>query len=122
MQKMTLDEFRQSLAASEPPAGLSLAIVGLWWDAKGDWNRAHQSAQQDEGVEGSWVHAYLHRQSNRGTDLDSQVRRHDLGVLGTLTTKVLSENNSDFQAHPPLPDSSLPRGANNFFPSFALEQ
>jgi hypothetical protein len=23
--------------------------------------RAHESAQQDEGVEGSWVHAYLHR-------------------------------------------------------------
>ena len=23
--------------------------------------RAHESAQQDEGPEGSWVHAYLHR-------------------------------------------------------------
>jgi hypothetical protein len=32
-----------------------------WWDAKGDWKRAHESAQQDEGPEGSWVHAYLHR-------------------------------------------------------------
>jgi hypothetical protein len=30
-------------------------------DATGDWTRAHESAQQDEGVEGSWVHAYLHR-------------------------------------------------------------
>jgi hypothetical protein len=26
---------------------------------KGDWKRAHESAQQDEGPEGSWVHAYL---------------------------------------------------------------
>ena len=58
---MTLDAFRQSLTATEPPAGISLALVGLWWDAKGDWTRAHESAQQDEGVEGSWVHAYLHR-------------------------------------------------------------
>jgi hypothetical protein len=58
---MTSDEFRQSLAATKPPAGLSLALAGLWWDAKGDWARAHESAQQDEGVEGSWVHAYLHR-------------------------------------------------------------
>jgi len=33
----------------------------LWWDARGDWTRAHESAQQDEGTEGSWVHAYLHR-------------------------------------------------------------
>ena len=56
---MTLDEFRQSLTATEPPAGLTLA--GLWWDAKGDWTRAHESGQQDEGKDGSWVHAYLHR-------------------------------------------------------------
>src|ERR1700686_5395723 len=57
--QMTLDEFRKSLTATEPPPGLALA--GLWWDAKGDWTRAHESAQQDEGMEGSWVHAYLHR-------------------------------------------------------------
>ena len=58
---MTLDEFRGSLSATEPPVGLTHAVAGLWWDAKGDWTRAHESAQQDEGVEGSWVHAYLHR-------------------------------------------------------------
>jgi hypothetical protein len=58
---MNLDEFRQSLSATEPPAGFTLALVGLWWDAKGDWTRAHESAQQDEGKDGSWVHAYLHR-------------------------------------------------------------
>jgi hypothetical protein len=58
---VTSDDFRQSLTASEPPAGLTHAIYGLWWDAKGDWTRAHESAQQDEGPEGSWVHAYLHR-------------------------------------------------------------
>ena len=58
---MTLEDFRNSLTATELPAGLSLALAGLWWDAKGDWTRAHESAQQDEGIEGSWVHAYLHR-------------------------------------------------------------
>ena len=57
---MTFDEFRESLATTEPPAGLNLALAALWWDGKGDWKRAHESAQQDEGVEGSWVHAYLH--------------------------------------------------------------
>jgi len=41
---MTLDDFRQSLTATQPPAGLALALAGLWWDAKGDWTRAHQSA------------------------------------------------------------------------------
>jgi hypothetical protein len=58
---MTLDEFRQSLTATEPPADLSPALAGLRWDGKGDWTRAHESAQQDEGAEGSCVHAYLHR-------------------------------------------------------------
>jgi hypothetical protein len=37
------------------------SLAGQCWDAKGDWTRAHESVQQDEGVEGSWVHAYLHR-------------------------------------------------------------
>jgi hypothetical protein len=58
---MTLDEFRQSLTATEPPVGLTLALAALWWDTRGDWKRAHESAQQDEGKDGSWVHAYLHR-------------------------------------------------------------
>jgi hypothetical protein len=58
---MTFDDFRQSLTAPKPPAGLTLALAGLWWDAKGDSKRAHESAQQDEGKDGSWVHAYLHR-------------------------------------------------------------
>ena len=58
---MTLQEFRDSLRLEQPPDGLSFALAGLWWDAKGNWTRAHESAQQDEGPAGSWVHAYLHR-------------------------------------------------------------
>jgi hypothetical protein len=58
---MKFDDFRQSLTATEPPTELTLALAGLWWDAMGDWAQAHESAQQDEGPEGSWVHAYLHR-------------------------------------------------------------
>jgi hypothetical protein len=58
---VTLDEFRQSLVATEPLAGLTHALAGLWWDARGDLARAHESAQRDEGKDGSWVHAYLHR-------------------------------------------------------------
>lgn len=58
---MTLQQFQDSLTQAAPPSGLSLALAGLWWDAKGDWDRAHEEAQQDEGPAGSWVHAYLHR-------------------------------------------------------------
>jgi hypothetical protein len=50
---MTLDDFRKSVTNTQPPAALSLALAGLWWDAKGDWKRAHESAQQDEGRDGS---------------------------------------------------------------------
>jgi hypothetical protein len=58
---MTLEDFQKSLGKSQPPSGLSSALLGLWWDAKGDWKRAHESAKRDEGPEASWVHAYLHR-------------------------------------------------------------
>ena len=60
---MTFDDFQRSLTAPEPPPGLTLALTGLWWDARRDWKRAHESAQQDEGIEGAWVHAYLHRKA-----------------------------------------------------------
>jgi hypothetical protein len=58
---MTLENFRLSVAGDKPAPQLSFALAGLWWDAKGDWSRAHESAQQDEGPAGAWVHAYLHR-------------------------------------------------------------
>ena len=58
---MNLDGFRNSLTANQPPKDLSLPLAALWWDAKGDWGKAHESAQQDEGAAGAWVHAYLHR-------------------------------------------------------------
>ena len=32
---MDVVEFRASVAQAEPPAGLSLALQTLWWDAKG---------------------------------------------------------------------------------------
>jgi hypothetical protein len=58
---MNLAAFRQSLSGQEPPVELAQALAALWWDAKGDWTRAHESAQEDESSAGAWVHAYLHR-------------------------------------------------------------
>jgi len=59
---MTLDEFRQSLTrADSPPAGLPPLLQALWHDARGDWDRAHQLAQDVDSKAGAWVHAYLHR-------------------------------------------------------------
>jgi hypothetical protein len=58
---MDLTEFRASTAMNEPPAGLGLPLQTLWWEAKGDWTRAHECAQADRTRAGSSVHAYLHR-------------------------------------------------------------
>lgn len=58
---MTVDEFQRSLAEAEPPAGLSAPLLALWWDARGDWHRAHEAAQAGEDADSAWVHAYLHR-------------------------------------------------------------
>jgi hypothetical protein len=58
---MDFEGFRRSLDGAEPPAGLGLAAQGLWWDAKGDWDRAHRCAQDQDDAQGAWVHAYLHR-------------------------------------------------------------
>lgn len=58
---MRLDEFRATLNDSQPPARLSVPLQALWYEAKGDWERAHQLVQNDPSAESAWVHAYLHR-------------------------------------------------------------
>ena len=58
---MTPEELRATTDLDRPPPGLSLPAQTLWWDAKGDWKRAHDCAQNDRTPDGSIVHAYLHR-------------------------------------------------------------
>jgi hypothetical protein len=58
---MDFARYKASLAAPAPPAGLSPALAALWWERKGDWQRAHRCAQQQGDAAGAWVHAYLHR-------------------------------------------------------------
>ena len=43
---MTLTEFIESIDQSDLPSeGLSTVLQALWYERKGDWNRAHQIAQ-----------------------------------------------------------------------------
>jgi hypothetical protein len=58
---MDLSAFRASLPAGAPPVSASLPLQALWWDAKGDWGKAHECAQAEPGPAGDAVHAYLHR-------------------------------------------------------------
>lgn len=58
---MTFDEFNATRSAAEPPANVGAALVALWHDARGNWNAAHEVAQEVRDSDGAWVHAYLHR-------------------------------------------------------------
>ena len=71
---MTLEEFRASLGEGRPPA-VAPALVALWHDAKGDWDRAHETAQAIEDQTGAWVHAYLHRKEGDASNAAYWYRR-----------------------------------------------
>lgn len=58
---MKVNEFRASLNHEDPPAGISIPLLALWWDAKGDWARAHGLVDSLSTPEGMAVHAFLHR-------------------------------------------------------------
>lgn len=57
---MAIEQFRASISETVPP-NLPMPLLALWYDAKGDWNAAHEAAQSDATAAGAWVHAYLHR-------------------------------------------------------------
>ena len=58
---MTAEELRETLDQDAPPDGLTAPVAALWWDAKGDWARAHGLVDDLETAQGMAVHAYLHR-------------------------------------------------------------
>ena len=75
---MTPKEFETSLSGKAPPSALHLALQGLWWDAKGDWDAAHNCVQKDEGNPlCDWVHAYLHRKEGDASNARYWYRRAD---------------------------------------------
>ena len=59
---MTFDDFLQSVQDARPPDDLPDTLTSLWWDKKGDWDKAHFIAQNIATLQGSAVHAYLHRE------------------------------------------------------------
>jgi hypothetical protein len=71
---MTLAEFTATLESNSPPA-VSPALVALWHDAKGDWHKAHEVAQEIEDEVGAWVHAYLHRKEGDASNAAYWYRR-----------------------------------------------
>ncbi|HVM87804.1 MAG TPA: hypothetical protein VMT76_06415 [Puia sp.] len=58
---MTIENFKTSLSANQPPPGVSILLQSLWLDAKGNWHTAHELINDMEEQSAYWVHAYLHR-------------------------------------------------------------
>ncbi|MCA1436594.1 hypothetical protein I6F33_26985 [Bradyrhizobium sp. BRP20] len=54
-------DFIASISGAAPAPDLNAPLAGLWWAAKGDWDRAHTIVQAESSREAAWVHAYLHR-------------------------------------------------------------
>ena len=51
MSGITVEQLEASLDGSAPPAGLSPCVQALWFEAKGDWHRAHELAQAGDDAE-----------------------------------------------------------------------
>jgi hypothetical protein len=67
--------FRTSLDEPVPPADLGTALEALWFQGRGDWDRAHELAQAEDGRDGAWVHAHLHRVEGDQANTDYWYRR-----------------------------------------------
>jgi hypothetical protein len=72
---MIVGDFKRSLAADAPPAGLTPPVQALWWDAKGEWDRAHGCVDHEEDAASALVHAYLHRKEGDAANAGYWYRR-----------------------------------------------
>jgi hypothetical protein len=80
---MNPEEFKTSLAQSEPPQGLTAPLMALWWDAKQDWARAHALVDEMETTDGMAVHAYLHRKGGQASNAEYWYERAGRGFYRT---------------------------------------
>ncbi|MEO1052487.1 MAG: hypothetical protein AAFX87_17780 [Bacteroidota bacterium] len=58
---MTPEEFKSLTDPELPNSTDGKLLKALWHDGQGDWDAAHNIAQDIPGQDGAWVHAYLHR-------------------------------------------------------------
>ena len=58
---MDITALKESLVADNPPPAASVYLQSLWYDAKRNWNKAHELIQDIPDKDASWIHGYLHR-------------------------------------------------------------
>lgn len=67
---MDIARFEASINDPAPPGGLPKLLEALWFDAHGDWARAHGIVQGEKGAQAAAVHAYLHRKEGDLSNAD----------------------------------------------------
>ncbi len=73
---MDITTFKLSLRDSAlPPTNLSIQLESLWYDARGDWHKAHDLVNDLEDKQSAYVHAYLHRKEGDLWNADYWYRR-----------------------------------------------
>lgn len=73
--KMDLVSFVASLNTDTPPEDISVYLLALWYDAKGDWEKSHTTIQHVDTKNAEWIHAYLHRKEGDIFNADYWYRR-----------------------------------------------
>ena len=72
---MDVTALKNSTDRVHPPEGLSVYLTSLWYDAKGNWNKAHELIQDVEDTNAAWIHAFLHRKEGDTSNADYWYRR-----------------------------------------------
>jgi hypothetical protein len=67
---MDAERFRATVKSDAPAGRLPAPVEALWWDAKGDWARAHGLVDELETPFGMAVHAYLHRKEGAASNAE----------------------------------------------------
>ena len=85
-------EFMDSLDQDTCPSGLEPCLRALWYDAKGEWDKAHEIVQQGEDVMSARIHAYLHREE--GDDWNARYWHRRAGSVFPERMSMKEEWNS----------------------------
>ncbi len=76
--KMNHREFIDSLQHDSCPGGIEPCLQALWYDARGDWDRAHEIVQNLRHTNAARIHAYLHRKE--GDDWNARYWHRQAGT------------------------------------------
>jgi len=67
---MNRSDFQNSLQNPSPPEGAEGQILGLWHAHRGNWEDAHEMAQNSGHALADWFHAWLHRKEGDHSNAD----------------------------------------------------